>query len=566
MSQKRTAKVVVWVRRTVQAVFFGLFLWLFWMAYANPATPPGHLQCFFFDLDPLNALATWLSSHELEARPLAWALVTVALTLVLGRVFCGWICPFGAIQHCASWCRRFVRKTSAPRDAWSPWQRAKYYLLAALIVMAVFGAHWIGIFDPFSILYRTTATALLPMTQYAVEEGATAIYRADPHVGPLHATAISEPIYRFFRDHVFFTKRQSFNGGALLLLLFTGIVLLNLFRARFWCRYVCPLGGLLGLLSKRPLMRLASVHDCSNCGRCATQCPAGADPDEPNRWRSTECFACWNCVAACNRDAIAFQFTSPLPAPSSAKLDMSKRSLLSAGIGGAAGLLLFRLSPQAQGRVYNPALIRPPGARDERAFLQRCLQCGLCMKVCPSNALHPTLFEAGLEGLWTPKLVPSIGYCEYNCNLCGQVCPTGAIDELPIEVKKLTKIGLATFDTTRCLPYAYNRECMICEEHCPLPKKAIFFTPQEIPTRDGKTIVLKQPHVDPDLCIGCGICENVCVFKDRPAIRVTSANETRHSGNRPILPSLAGSDTQTPESAPASDSSSQAPSNPYGSS
>jgi len=196
---------------------------------------------------------------------------------------------------------------------------------------------------------------------------------------------------------------------------------------------------------------------------------------------------------------------------------------------------MFRLSPQAQGISFNPELIRPPGARNERAFLQRCLKCGLCMKACPTNGLHPTGLEAGLEGIWTPMMVPRTGYCEYNCNLCGQVCPTGAIQELALDEKKKVRMGLAVFDTTRCLPYAFNRECLVCEEHCPLPKKAIYFLPAEVRQRDGSTITLKQPHVDADLCTGCCICEHVCVFKDRAAIRVTSANESRHSGNKAIL-------------------------------
>jgi Pyruvate/2-oxoacid:ferredoxin oxidoreductase delta subunit len=165
-------------------------------------------------------------------------------------------------------------------------------------------------------------------------------------------------------------------------------------------------------------------------------------------------------------------------------------------------------------------------------------------------------------------LVPRVGYCEYNCNLCGQVCPTEAIEPLPIEEKKKLRLGLATLDRSRCLPYAYDRECMVCEEHCPVSPKAIFFLSQEVQTRNGKTAVLKQPRVDPDRCTGCGICENVCVFKDRAAIRVTSANETRHSGNRAIL---TGPTDLEPEPAgpgpPAEPNPYAQPSpNPYGSS
>jgi Pyruvate/2-oxoacid:ferredoxin oxidoreductase delta subunit len=186
------------------------------------------------------------------------------------------------------------------------------------------------------------------------------------------------------------------------------------------------------------------------------------------------------------------------------------------------------------------------------------------MKACPTSGLQPTLFEAGLEGIWTPMLVPHIGYCEYNCNLCGQVCPTQAIQPLPLEDKKKVKIGLAAFDTGRCLPYDYDRECLVCEEHCPVSPKAIYFFTTEVQTRDGKTIQVKQPRVDPELCTGCGICENVCVFKDRAAVRVTSANETRHSGNRAILPGLPGFQPETPEESPTPIPYSQTESSPYG--
>jgi formate hydrogenlyase subunit 6/NADH:ubiquinone oxidoreductase subunit I len=162
------------------------------------------------------------------------------------------------------------------------------------------------------------------------------------------------------------------------------------------------------------------------------------------------------------------------------------------------------------------------------------------MKVCPTGGLQPTWSEAGLEGLWSPRLVPRIGQCDYTCNLCGQVCPTEAIQPLTVEEKQKVRIGLASFDVTRCIPYAYARECTVCEEHCPIPDKAIYTIETEIVARNGEKKSVKQPHVDPEKCIGCGICENVCPFKDRPGVRVTSANETRHPDNQPILSGDAG--------------------------
>lgn len=158
------------------------------------------------------------------------------------------------------------------------------------------------------------------------------------------------------------------------------------------------------------------------------------------------------------------------------------------------------------------------------------------MKACPTGGLQPTGLEAGLEGLWTPHLVARIGHCEYNCNLCGQVCPTEAIAPLSVAEKQKVHIGLAAFDITRCIPYAYGRDCMVCEEHCPIGDKAIYFVEVQLPTRSGEKKAVKQPHVDPLLCVGCGICENVCPLKDRPGVRIFSANETRHPDNQPILP------------------------------
>jgi ferredoxin len=157
------------------------------------------------------------------------------------------------------------------------------------------------------------------------------------------------------------------------------------------------------------------------------------------------------------------------------------------------------------------------------------------MKVCLTNGLQPILFEAGPEGIWSPRLVPRIGYCAYNCTLCGQVCPTNAIKKLSMAEKARIKIGLAFIDQGRCLPYAFGKNCIVCEEHCPTPKKAIWFQEKEMANREGARIMIKQPVVDPELCIGCGICEFKCPVKDRPAIRVTSAGETRSEANQPFL-------------------------------
>ena len=151
----------------------------------------------------------------------------------------------------------------------------------------------------------------------------------------------------------------------------------------------------------------------------------------------------------------------------------------------------------------------------------RCIRCGNCMKVCITNGLQPVMFEAGLEGVWTPRLVPEIGYCEYQCNLCGNVCPTQAIPRLPIEEKKKIKIGTAEIDKSLCIAWSENRDCIVCEEHCPIQEKAI-----KVGRFDGGSSVLK-PAVEKSLCIGCGICQNVCPARPRRAIEVNSVYAQR---------------------------------------
>lgn len=559
MTRRSRPWTAVRTRRLVQVSFLLVFGGLVLAARPRAEGETSQLVEIFFLFDPLILVATWLSAHAWYAGALL-ALVTIGATAILGRVFCGWICPLGTIHAAAG---RFLRWIWPPRkqpQRWSRWQLAKYYLLVGFLVMAALGTHLVCAFDPLVLLYRTTITALLPASQWAVESGSTAIFEWDPGVGSVRLTTVSEPAYAFLRDNVFVVPKQAFLGGGLIFGLFLLTLLANRWRPRFWCRYLCPLGALLGLFAWRPLLRRAVRREnCNGCGLCSLKCHGAADvgwvsdpssppnaagragapsSKAPGAWIASECFGCLDCTDACRRDALMFRCAAPRSekAPPVQSVDLSKRAAFGAALGGLAALGLFRITPQSRGRTYHPALIRPPGSRPERDFLAHCTGCGLCMNVCPTGGLQPTVMEAGLEGLWTPRLVPQIGYCDYACTACGQVCPTQAIARMDLDDKHKSRIGLAAFDTTRCIPYAYGRECMVCEEHCPIPDKAIYVIEVEVQDRAGGKKAVKQPHVDPEKCIGCGVCENVCPYKDRPGIRVSSANESRHPENQPILP------------------------------
>lgn len=541
MSARRRIWTIARTRRVVQIAVLILFVAAVFAVRLNAESPePSPWLKGFFAIDPLVMLTTLVAAHNVP-KILLWSLVTIGVTILLGRVFCGWICPLGTCHAAASrvLLRRKERKLLG---RWSPGQRLKYYVLAAFLVGAVFGLHWINVLDPIVLLARTTATAVFPATQWAAKESSLAVYQKDPKIGSLPVVKVTDPAYRFANRHFFglegVERDPMYVGGAAILGLFVVTLALNRLRPRFWCRYICPTGALLGLFSWRPILRRkVNAQTCNGCDLCGMACHGAASAEPGGAQKPMECFACMDCSEACARGSLGFTAALPIVSqPKVESVDLSKRGLLLGAVGGLAMVGASRISPEGRGKRFNPALIRPPGSRAERDFLQRCLSCGLCMKICPTGGLQPTWTEAGLEGLWTPVLVPRIGNCDHDCVLCGQICPTEAIVPLTVEEKAATKIGLASFDVTRCIPYAYGRDCMVCEEHCPIPDKAIYCVEVEIKTRDGGTKTIKQPRVDPDKCTGCGICENVCPFKDLAGIRVTSANETRHPANQPILP------------------------------
>ena len=157
---------------------------------------------------------------------------------------------------------------------------------------------------------------------------------------------------------------------------------------------------------------------------------------------------------------------------------------------------------------------------DEDKFTATCIRCGLCMKVCPTHGLQPDMVETGISNVSTPILIPRHGFCQYSCNACGQICPVGAIPALPLEEKKQLPIGKAYIDHNRCIAWSDHRSCIVCEEMCPLPEKAITLEIGEFTSPEGEKFTLQLPVVNRLTCIGCGTCEFKCPVSGDAAIRV----------------------------------------------
>jgi MauM/NapG family ferredoxin protein len=487
------------------------FLWLFLQTEYRGADTLRYPVSLLFRIDPLAALADALAPGDFSWSRLWPALVLLVLTALFGRFFCGWICPLGATLDGVGKVVGRGGVTSKPG-----WRRSKYYLLLGLTAASLGGVQLLGIFDPLSIFLRSLTVSLNPALNL-VANGTFDFFYA--HSIPLISSAVNGS-YDFFRDHLLSFHPPAYQLALFTFAVFLLILLLERVERRFWCKNLCPLGALLGLCSRRSLVVRTPAQACSDCRRCVAECRSGAV--SPVGHNQDECLLCFDCAGFCPSQRVVFSLGArSATAPG---VDLTRRGVVTSLAAGLVAVPVMRSAPDLWNR--DPWLLRPPGSLAETEFLRRCIRCGECMKVCIGGALHPALAQAGAGGLWTPLLVPRIGYCEYNCTLCGQVCPTGAIRLLNLEEKHKAVIGIAVFDKNRCLPFARGEECLVCEEHCPTGEKAIVFDERDIQFA-GEIRRVKMPRVVKQRCVGCGICETRCPLEGASAIRVLNEGESR---------------------------------------
>jgi polyferredoxin len=512
---------ILTTRRITQIFFFALFIW-----FCVVTTLGEHWRQlrgwpvnWIIELDPLVGLGTLLTTRTLYAG-LLWGLATVVLTIILGRFFCGWLCPLGSIHQFIGYLARRKKSVKArlKLNQYHPAQSLKYWILVFLLGMAAaelaidllrlprthtewfaaamllglavvvivgvrrmttnikravaavaaIGIGWvlssfllhgdwrpvaslqIGLLDPISLVYRSINLVALPII-----DRTTLVVSNSPR---LYATT------------------------WLIAAVFLISVLLNFISPRFYCRFVCPLGALFGVLGRFALWRIGkSREECMDCQLCQKNCEGACQP--PERIRTAECILCLNCINDCHHGLMGYHGT-PSAGGEVVAPGLSRREFLVAALSGTAAIPMLRIGG-SPGPHWNPNLVRPPGSLPEERFLARCIKCGQCMRICPTNVIHPAGLTAGLEGLWTPVLNFRIGTsgCQHNCIACGYLCPTAAIRPISLDERKginryasqgPIKIGTAFVDRGRCLPWAMDRPCIVCQENCPVSPKAIF--------------------------------------------------------------------------------------------
>ena len=481
------------LRRAVQLIAFAVFL--------------AGTETYWLEYDPL------ISIVSLVSREFSWGLVLRGLllasaTLLIGRFFCGWLCPLGTFLDAAHRCgvrpSKDATRENGTRARW------KFVFLAFLIVAAAFGTTTFVLFDPLVLFSRTREAVLIPAAAW-VGTGVVRAVRLVPGQESFAFRAVENP--------------PAYGFLTLTAAVFAGILILEVIERRFWCRNLCPLGAFLNLLSRTGLVRRSVESSCSRCARCERDCPTGAIPmNDFTQTRGGECIQCLRCQRACSKGTVRFVFGGP---PQIRGFEPRRRQvLLAAGAGVAAGFL-GDASTKASTRPG--AHLRPPGAIPEEEFLSRCTRCLICVDACPTHGLQPSGLEIGWEGLWTPKLVPASGGCEEPCNACTQICPTLAIRRLSHEEKSFAKIGTARIVKERCVAWEELKACLVCDEVCPYDAIEFLVVSDHRGTQN-------RPVVHADKCMGCGLCEHACPVREPRAIVVDNYGEERIGSGSYITP------------------------------
>ena len=387
-----------WVRsrKAVQALALVAFVGLFVLTQRDGV--PGDLANVPMRLDPLLMLGASLAGRAVVVGAVL-ALATLALTLLFGRAWCGWLCPLGTVLDLVPGKPGRRPHLAVPES----WRRVKYVLFLLILFAALLGNQTLLFLDPLAIFFRTLAAAVWPALDRIATSVEDVLVQIPGLDGPVSSVdAVVRPV-------LLPANPVSYQDAFLVASFFVGLLALNAFASRFWCRYLCPLGGFLGLISRVALFRRAATASCSGCGLCEEDCPTGTiDPARDYASDPAECTVCMKCTESCPLGAVKFK--PALAWPKAGRTTRTRRELLLALGAAAAGIALFRSNLFA--KRESPFLLRPPGSRESNAdvvALTSCTRCSECVRVCPTGAIQPAFLQAGLEGMGTPVLVPRLG-------------------------------------------------------------------------------------------------------------------------------------------------------------
>ena len=454
-------------------------------------------------------------------------IAVILLTVLFGRVYCSFICPLGIFQDVVSWISKKTRLIKRYKYK-KALNYLRYPLLALTVIFLLFGSMFVlNLLDPYSSFGRIFSDLVRPGVVVANNGLAALFEKFDMYF-----------LYRLNLDLI--TWKTVFIPVITLIL----VVILALYYGRLYCNTVCPVGTVLGLLSRYSIFRIRmDATTCTKCGKCSFVCKSNCIHVKTLEVDNSRCVACYNCISACPEGSIKYfrkdkpVQVAPVMVPAGVVYtDQSKRDFIGKTMVYIAAL--FGISRKAfsatdderpAGKVPNKKNypVTPPGSVSVKHFTDRCTACHLCVTVCPTKVLQPSFLEYGFMGMSQPHMDYSIEYCNFECTKCGEVCPTGAILPLTVEEKKLEQTGKVIFILEKCIVYTDNTACGSCSEHC--PTQAV----RMVPYKENLTI----PETNTDICIGCGACEFACPVKPHTSIFI-DGNKVHEVAKAPKIEEL----------------------------
>lgn len=437
-------------------------------------------------------------------------LLLVIMTLLLGRVYCSVLCPLGVFQDIVAWISRRPKKRRKLPYSYSPainWLRYGVLLLFIVALVAGVGS-LVALLAPYSSYGRIANNLFQPLWQWGNNLLALIAERMDS--------------YAFYETDVWVKSLPTFVIAVVTLVT---IAVLAARGGRTYCNTICPVGTVLGTLSRFSLFRVTiNTEKCNNCSLCARNCKASCINSKEHRIDYSRCVACMDCIDKCRHGAIGFRRTwgkksSPQEVTVST-VNQTRRSFLTATALATTAAALKAQEKKVDGglativdkqKPVRQTPLTPPGSLSARNMAQHCTACQLCVSACPNGVLRPS---TDLIKLMQPEMSYERGYCRPECTKCSEVCPAGAIHPITKEDKSSTQIGHAVWVKDNCVPLTDGIECGNCARHC--PTGAIQMVPSK--AEDPKSV--KVPVVNEERCIGCGACENLCPSRPFSAIYV----------------------------------------------
>ena len=477
-------------------------------------------------LDFTGTLHRWIGwTAEVQFLPALLAMnvvvvvALVALTLFVGRVYCSVICPLGVMQDIIAWLGRRGGKKRKKRYGYSPERRwLRWGVFVAFVACLVGGVTVLSsLIAPYSSYGRIASNLFAPVYRWGNNMLAYLAERMD--------------------SYAFYTTEVWLKSTPTLIVAVATFIIIGVLAwrgGRTYCNTICPVGTLLGFLSRFSFLKIhIDETKCNRCGKCSRKCKAACIDGKHHEIDYSRCVMCMDCLETCKHGAISLKRSEKLDVTSEKrdvtsekcevkgeKCDNGRRTFITVATSFAASAAINAQKKKVDGgltviedkvKPNRATRILPPGSFSAQHFAQHCTACQLCVSVCPNQVLRPS---ADLEHLMQPELSYERGYCRPECTRCSEVCPTDAIRPLTVAEKSSTRIGHAVWVRKNCLPVTDGVSCGNCARHC--PSGAILMVPMD--ANDPESI--KIPAVNTERCIGCGACETLCPVRPFSAIYV----------------------------------------------